>query len=306
MANWRQILGHCGPLKAVYHGARAGAFRALLAISTALLARARYRLAWGRWPDFRNPTTFDEKLLWLNLYWRHPLKTECGDKYTMRQYVEQHGLGHLLPKLHAVYGAVDEIDFDALPFPCVLKCSHGCKCNVFCRSRETLDVKAARRDLRRWMRTDFSRILGELHYGAMQPRILCEEFLDDGTGQLPLDYKVYCFGGKPYCVLCCTEREPNGKATFRFFDLEWKPLSLYRVESAAVRKIPRPITLPDMLAAAATLAAPFPFVRVDFYSIGDRPVLGELTFTPDGCIDRDLTDEAQQTLGSLLMLPAPM
>lgn len=306
MSNWRQILGRCEPLKAAYHGARAAGFRVLLAISPALLARVRYWLARRRWPDFVNPATLDEKLLWLNLYWRHPLKAECGDKYTMRGYVERQGLEHLLPRLHAVYDAVEEINFDTLPIPCVLKCSHGCKCNVFCRSAETLDVAAARRDLRRWMRTDFSRLLGELHYADMRPRIICEEFLDDGSGQLPSDYKVYCFGGKPYCILCCTERQPNGKAQFGFFDLDWHPLSFMRIESPVVCKVPRPKALPEMIEAAAALATPFPFVRVDFYCIGDRAVLGELTFTPDACIDTDLTDEAQRTLGNLLLLPAPL
>ena len=52
-----------------------------------------------------------------------------------------------------------------------------------------------------------------------------------------------------------------------------------------------------------SLARPFPFVRVDFYSVGGRPVFGELTFTPHGCIDNDMTDEAQFTMGRLLKLP---
>jgi len=305
MATVRTILSQCRPLKAAYHGTRAAAFRLLLAISPVLLARVRYRLAWGRWPDFADPTTFDEKLLWLNLYWRHPLKTLCGDKYTMREYVQQQGLGELLPRLYGVYDSVDVIDFDALPKPCVLKCSHGCKCNVFCRLGETLDVAAARRDLRRWMRTDYSRLLGELHYAGMTPRILCEEFLDDGSGGLPTDYKLFCFDGKVYCTMTATERNPNGIARLAFYDLDWKrKLPYCRFELATEKEIPAPSAYAEMVDCAERLAQPFPFVRVDFYSIQRNPRLGEMTFTPGGCVSADyMTPLAQTELGVQLRLP---
>ena len=303
VATVRTILSQCRPLKAAYHGTRAATFRLLLAISPVLLARVRYRLAWGRWPDFAKPTTFDEKLLWLNLYWRHPLKTTCGDKYTLREYVQQQGLGELLPRLYGVYETVEAIDFDALPKPCVLKCSHGCKCNVFWRAGETLDVAAARRDLRRWMRTDYSRLLGELHYAGMTPRILCEEFLDDGSGGLPTDYKLYCFNGRVHCTLVCSGRAVNAKARFDFFDRAWGYLPYDQTSSAAPQQVSLPKSYAEMVAAAESLSQPFPFVRMDFYDIRGQPVLGEMTFTPCGCIERDLTPEAQRTLGRLLTLP---
>jgi len=59
-----------------------------------------------------------------------------------------------------------------------------------------------------------------------------------------------------------------------------------------------------MLEAAMDLAAPFPFVRIDFYSIRDRLVVGEMTFTPDACINRDYTADAQREMGRLILLPS--
>jgi hypothetical protein len=300
----RPLLARCQPLKTVYHWTRARWFQALLVISPVLLARVRYRIAWGRWPDLANPGTFDEKLLWLNLYWRHPLKTECGDKYTLRGYVERLGLGHLLPRLHGVYESVAEIDFGALPYPCVLKCSHGCKCNVFYRTPETLDLAVARRDLARWMRTDYSRLLGELHYAGMTPRILCEEFLDDGTGELPTDYKLYCFGGKVHCTLVCRGRTVNGTAGYDFYDREWvNRLPYDRSMTETIPRMPRPAAYVEMRQAAEILSQPFPFVRVDFYSIQGRAVLGEMTFTPSACVDTGNTELARRVLGDLIVLP---
>jgi hypothetical protein len=300
----RPLLARCQPLKTVYHWTRARWFQALLVISPVLLARVRYRIAWGRWPDLANPGTFDEKLLWLNLYWRHPLKTECGDKYTLRGYVERLGLGHLLPRLHGVYESVAEIDFGALPYPCVLKCSHGCKCNVFYRTPETLDLAVARRDLARWMRTDYSRLLGELHYAGMTPRILCEEFLDDGTGELPTDYKLYCFGGKVHCVLVCRGRTANDRARVEFYDQDCENVLPYdRSSRPASLPAGPPAAYAEMRQAAETLSQPFPFVRVDFYSIRGRAVLGEMTFTPAACIRPSHTELAERVLGDLTLLP---
>lgn len=304
MRDIRKTLAKCVLLRAAYHRLHSGVMSAVCRVSPVLLARLRYLAAWGRWPDFENPTTFDEKLLWLNLYWRHPLKTECADKYTLRAYVERQGLGHLLPRVYRVYEMAETIDFGALPERFALKCTHGCKCNVLCLNKVDLDLAAARRDLAQWMSMDYSRLLGELHYAGMQPRILCEEFLDDGTSRLPTDYKVFCFNGRPRCILCCTGRIPNDKGHRTIVDLDWNPVIGYLKEEDG-RKLPRPAALPELLSASERLSAPFPFVRMDFYCIAGRAVLGEMTFTPNACINKTYTDYAQQELGRRLELPLP-
>jgi hypothetical protein len=252
-----------------------------------------------------NPQTYDEKVCWLNLYWRHPLKTRCGDKYTLRSYVEEQGLGHLLPELLGVYDSVDEIDFGALPERFVLKCTHGSKCNIICKDRRRLDVQAAKRALRRWMMTDYSKFYGELHYAGMKPRIICECFLDDSSGGLPWDYKVHCFGGKAYCTEVCSDRGLDGHhAKYDIYGLQWQPLPDFNEPGLhSNRVIQRPEAYEEMIAAAEKLSQPFPYVRVDFYNIGRRAVLGEMTFTPAGGIDTDLSEHAQRVLGDLIKLP---
>lgn len=42
----------------------------------------------------------------------------------------------------------------------------------------------------------------------------------------------------------------------------------------------KPETLDKMLSIASALSTPFPFVRVDFYDINGKPILGEMSFTP--------------------------
>lgn len=280
----------------------------LLKLSPVLFAKHRYKRILGRSPDFGSPKTFDEKLLWLMLYWQHPLKAECGDKYTMRKYVQHQGWGHVLTKLLGVYENSSEIDFDILPNKFVLKCTHGCGYNIICNDKAALDQRESKRKLDMWMETNVSKIAGELHYDSMKPRIICEEYLDDLTGKVPIDYKVYCFGGKAYCTLVCQERTLlNDQAIFDIYDREWKNKLPYSKSSLqANRKIPKPDAYDEIIEAAEALSKPFPFVRMDFYCIRGRVILGEMTFTPMGCIDPDYTDIAEQVLGSLIVLPPPL
>ena len=118
--------------------------RFLLSLSPLLFMRYRYLTEAHKWFDHKNPRTLDEKLLWLNIYWRHPLKTRCADKYAVRSDIEEQGMGHLLNKLLGVYTNSHEIDFSTLPDRFVLKCTHGCGFNVFCRDKNNLNIEETR------------------------------------------------------------------------------------------------------------------------------------------------------------------
>lgn len=279
----------------------------LLRLSPVLFIKNRYRGFYGKEVNFEQPQTFDEKLLWLMLFWKHPLKTYCGDKFTMRQYVQEHGLGHILPELLGVYENVEEIKFDELPAKFALKCTHGCGYNIICNDKDGLDKSAARKQLDQWMKIDFSRKFGELHYASMKPRIISERFLDDLEREIPIDYKLYCFSGKVHCTLIVQGRgKPGQPALFDYYDRDWKvklPYSHSTIKGNRV--VSKPEAYDEMLAAAEILSKPFPFVRMDFYSIEGKAILGEMTFTPSGCIDRGYTELCQLMLGSLIELPQP-
>lgn len=279
-------------------------FRLILyKLSPVLLYKFLFRKKIGKWPNLKKPRTFDEKLGWLMLYWRHPLKVKCADKYAVRLYVKEHGLEHMLPELSGVYEKSNEIDFDALPERFVLKCTHGSKMNIICRNKRLLDLRETKMKLDKWMKMDISKLAGEVHYALIEPRIICESYLDDLTGDLPTDYKVYCFDGKAHCTMVCTERGSNN-TKFDYYDREWKNELPYSKSSLnANREIPKPEAYEEIINAAEKLSKPFPFVRMDFYSINGKGVFGEMTFTPNGCIDTGYTDLAQKVLGEMINLP---
>jgi len=277
----------------------------LLRFSPRYFVKYRYKKAYGKRIHLKNPRTFDEKLLWLMLFWRHPLKIRCGDKYTMRLYVQENGWGHVLPELQGVYENSNDINFDLLPDKFVLKCTHGCGFNIICKNKEEFDQQEAKNKLDKWMKIDYSKYAGELHYNKMKPKIICEQFLDDLAGDLPVDYKVYCFQGKAHCTLTVLERrDAEHHALYDFYDREWKTKLPYSKSSLlADRNIPKPEAYEEIILAAEALSKPFPFVRMDFYNIHGKAVLGEMTFTPSGCIGKGYTELAQNTLGDLIKLP---
>ena len=259
----------------------------------------------GREPDLENPRDFNEKSMWLvhNVYKDDPTVTRCVDKYEMRGYLQERGLGHLLPEVYGVWDKPSQIDWDSLPDEFVLKCNHGCGCNIFCRGKENLDRKAAEKQLKKWLRINFAYYYGEINYEHVKPRVFCEEFLDDGNVQ-PTDYKVLCFNGEPKLFMLCTDREKGAK--FTFTDADYNRLKWETGYHSGGELPPKPASFEDMKRYAREISAPFPFVRVDFYDIHGRLYVGEMTFSPLGSAIDYIIDDGLRQMGDWLDISAYM
>ena len=57
-----------------------------------------------------------------------------------------------------------------------------------------------------------------------------------------------------------------------------------------------------MVKLAEKLSEPFPFVRVDFYEVGDKIFFGELTFYPGNGMESFVPVEWDYKLGEMLKL----
>lgn len=248
--------------------------------------------------------TLNEKLMWLklNTYRHAPLVTQGADKYRVREYLVQQGCGNLLNELFGVWDCAEDIDWDRLPNSFVLKCNHGCGYNILCPDKSKLSIDDVKKQLDKWMHTDFWRSLAEVQYQDIPKKIICEAFLGDGTSLF--DYKIYCFHGKATHILVCTQRE-SGEPKFYFFDRDWKLCPITRDGKLADGDLDleKPAQLEEMLCYAERLAKPFPFVRVDFYYTDGRIVFGELTFIPSGALDTARLPETDLMFGKMLRLP---
>ena len=245
----------------------------------ALLSKVYFKLVLGKRLNLKQPRSFNEKLQWLKIYYfpRNPLAAKCTDKYQVREYIAAKGYGDRLTKLLGVWENANDIDFDSLPDQFVLKGTHGCAYNIVCADKKKLDVARTRKQLNAWLREDFATFNVELHYGNIKPRrIICEEYL----GEALTDYKFFCFHGEPKFLYVSTDLIHDRQAQMGFFDIDGQKIPLVREDYRDIGNMEMTQSFQEMLEAARVLSQDFPFVRVDFFKVGDSFCFSELTFTP--------------------------
>ena len=256
----------------------------------------------------KNPKTFTEKLHWLKIYNSTPLKSRLTDKYAVRSWIaEKIGDEYLIPLL-GVWNDFDDINFDDLPNQFVLKCNHGSAMNIIVRDKNSFDVQKARERINAWLSWDYGMWATlEIHYTRIDRKIIAEKFMANGDLPDLVDYKFWCFSGKPTYCKCMTGRSTDLKIDY--FDMNWQHMNYEQnnhPNSDHPEKIPPPKNFELMKKLAATLAEGFSFVRVDFYEIEDKVYFGEMTFTPGAGNFYYKSEGTDEYLGELLKLPKPI
>ena len=274
----------------------------LTRISPTINTKVYYFVRFRKMPDLNAPKLFNEKICWLklNTYRDNELVRQCADKYGVRAYLEDKGLGSILPVLHAVYDDVESVDWDALPDEFAMKLNVGSGANIICSDKSELDIAETKNKLAAYYREikNFYLSHSEMQYKDVERKILVEKFIRTEDGHFPPDYKFFCFHGEPKCVLYCTERD-QAQVKRTFFDIEGNVLNF--LPDTAEQILPMDECYKEMLDICRTLSADFPFVRVDLYNCDGKVIFGELTFTPNGGTDM-YTAEGDVTLGSWLDL----
>lgn len=264
----------------------------------------------GRKLNLDSPKTLADKVSLLSIgeYQNSELVAMCTDKYAVRQYVTDKGLGQILiPLAGGCWRRVEEINFTELPDRIMLKATHGCKMNYPIPDKRKLDVSDCRAQIQKWLDTTYGTYSMELHYARIQHGVYAEQLLEDG-GSL-IDYKIHCLNGKPQFILVCSDRKIDGDkrmaVTLDLFDTEWNPIHEVRssgLERAGTGKIPKPICLKEMLEIAEILSKDFKFVRVDLYEHNGAVLFGELTFTPACGVFPNFSTEFIRKMGDQMKL----
>ena len=258
--------------------------------------------------DWNNPKNLNEKIEWLICYGDTSMWPILADKYKVRNWIKEKGYANLLTKIYGVWDDASIIDFDRLPDKFVLKCNHDSgSCYLIDKSRG-FDKKRIVKDTNAHLRQKFGYRLCEPHYNKINPKVIAEEYLENDApfSASLVDYKVWCFDGKPYCIFVAFSRTHEHIYT-NVYDLnwqvhpEWSVFSDHYMDGGGV--VPRPIVLDEMLKVASDLSKGFPEVRVDFYMVRDRLVFGEMTFTSDCGRMGYFTKEFLLELGNQIVLP---
>lgn len=230
--------------------------------------------------NLQNPKYFGEKIQWLKLHGDLEALAKYVDKYEVRKYVEERiGTEHLIPVL-GVYDTVENIDFASLPEKFVLKCTNGSQAVLVCTDKTHFDIASAKKEMRKWLNDEFYKMKKEPQYKNVKNRILIEEYMEDDSGELR-DYKFYCFNGKPLWYAIFSGRFSD--KTVDTYTIDGTFLADCKNGGSNVKTSKNPLPKLDnwdeFITLTEKLAAPFSFVRVDFYMVNGQIYFGELTFT---------------------------
>jgi hypothetical protein len=258
--------------------------RLLAWVPDSIMLRLQYRIKLGRWPNLKHPTRFTEKLQLYKMKYHNPVMSQCVDKYEVRKYVEDKGLGHILNKLYGAYETPDEISLESLPNQFVMKTTTGSGGQnvIIVKERETSKIEELLGQLRKWNGANYLGALAgrEWAYKGCKNRILIEELLEDNEQQDSLvDYKFFCFNGEPKFLYVITDRKPGEYAFLGVYDIDFNKIPVYRSDERRQEyAVIRPNHFDEMLEAARILSRDFPHVRVDLYNVNGKIYFGELTF----------------------------
>ena len=268
----------------------------------------QFRKAFGYDLDWTNPRTLNEKLNWMKLHVRDPLQKIAADKYAVRAHVAAKvGESYLIPLIRKCDRA-EEIRFAELPAAFVLKTNHGSGQNWIVRDKSKEDERAVIRQFREWLAMSHYAASREWPYKDMKPAIVVEELLLDEQGQIPSDFKLHCFGGKVATIQVDLDRETAHRRNF--YDLDWNLQPFIWTEWVGDkpswpngRAVERPAALAEMVRVAETLAADFPYARIDLFYCGGKVTFGEITFYHGGAFERFDPPEFDRFFGDKLALP---
>lgn len=252
--------------------------------------------------DLSNPKTFSEKIQWLKIHDRQPRYNLMVDKYRVKDYVgKQIGMEYIIPT-YMVWDRPESIDFDSLPESFVIKCNHDSGGLVICRDKKSLNKEETIKKLKESFYKDLYIQSREWAYKNIEHKILAEELITDPDNKDLIDYKFYCFNGKP--IYCQVIKDRNTDQTLDFYDREWKLMEFTGLATGPEPKrgtyTEKPINYEKMLEIAETLARDTYFVRIDLYNVQGKIYFGEFTLYPKSGLGKFYPDEWNIKIGNMI------
>lgn len=249
--------------------------------SKKLYISLQYRYITHHKLNWKNPTRYTEKLQHLRLYVfpNLPLVIKYADRVGARELLKEQGLAkHLIPII-GVYDNVDDIDFHKLPNSFAIKLAHASGYNLIVHDKSSLNITEAKKQIKKWQKTNYGKKTVEPHYNSIKPRIVIEHLLIEAD-ELPIEYKIHVFNGKTKYLYVVTGR--GKEIRYSNFYIDWTPFNESQFNYWKTKEIPplKPQGYEEMVKLAEQLGKDVPFVRADFFLIDGHIYFNEMTFTP--------------------------
>ncbi len=233
-------------------------------------------------PNFFEPVTFNERIQHKKLFDRSKLLVKVSDKLLVRDYIidtlGEEGKKYLVP-LIGYYHFPEDIPLNILPNSFVLKANHGSGTNLIVRNKNTLSNDALITLCYKWLQRAYGLSSYQWAYTKIKKRLLIEELLLTEQGQIPEDYKVHIIKGKCLCIQVDYGRKRDQSRTL--YDVNWNVLPFTtRHQQKVISEKPK--KLEEILDVSLKVAENFEYARVDWYILGERMYIGEITQYPGG------------------------
>ncbi|ECK7649529.1 sugar transferase, partial [Campylobacter coli] len=260
-------------------------------------------------PDFRNPKTFNEKIIHRILFDRRDIYTFLADKIKVRLYIQfilEYDISNgqiykllsknidelseelkntnkcsYLPEIYGIYKHTDEIDFDFLPNSFVIKTNHDWGGVVVVNNKAEFLADSSKKiesltKLQKHLDRNYYDVSKEWHYKNITPRIFIEENLSQKNNDLK-DYRFHVFNHKTQFIQVANSAHTCNNLYYP----DWKIFPIMYLNKRDSKEIQKPYKLKKMLKLASLLSIDFDYIRVDMYLVDSKIYIGELTFTPN-------------------------
>lgn len=263
-------------------------------------SKIRYWLELGNWPNLENPKKFTEKIQWIKLNERIKLRQLAANRLRVRNFIEKKvGGDHLVPLIDS-FDEFTMQSWENLPNKFVLKANHGCKMVEIIPDKKEKNFNQIRAIINHWQQINYYNFSREWAYKGLPRTILAEKLLLNEVGEIPNDYKFFCFNGEVKIIQVDYDRFGDQKRNL--FDRDFNRIDgnlLYPPYEGVTKK---PAQIDQAIEVAEQLSSDFTFLRVDLYLMKEEIYFGELTNYPGNGFVSFQPDELEYKIGSWLEL----
>ena len=123
------------------------------------MLKLQYFIKQNRKLSLRNPKLYTEKIQWYKIYYKNPMLIKCVDKYEVREYVSEKGLGSILNECYGVFERAEDVDFEMLPDSFVVKdtIGGGSRGVIIITDKAKMDKKSVYEQMDKWVHLPFNK-----------------------------------------------------------------------------------------------------------------------------------------------------
>ncbi len=260
-----------------------------------LAVNLMYFRRFRRLPNLKHPKTFSEKIAWRKLYQHDPRFPIFADKIAVKAEIAKLiGVHHIIETLWAGTNPED-IPFDRLKPPYVIKVNHGFRGHIFIRTARDIKRDEIVASMRERLAFPHGYTFREWGYSGIPRKVMVERMVEMPGGDVPEDYKFYTYHGRVHFIQFDRNRFRDHEQNL--YDREWNYLPVKHVFHPTSEPVSKPANLGEMINPAEKIGAQFDFVRVDLYSPPQGILFGEVTFYPNAGIDAFIPKEWDNRFG---------